>query len=197
MPWVLDKMANSRFLLCNPGLKTTRRFPSGPTHAWLQRLLGMPLKLIQVWNPVARSHKRLGPLGSKSRSNWREQSTLRFFCSSVKRWGTHLAARFLMWRSSWRMLCIVPTERSHASLNSRMVECGSSSIRLLTRAMFCSFRTENGRPGPLPALEGPCSLWKASTHLKTVLLLHKWARKQCANFQESVLHCLQVSASWM
>ena len=150
----------------------------------------------QLSSPATMSHSRFGPFGLNSSSSLSEHATRCFFRSLFKRYGIHLSASFFLWRFLYRMLSMVPIERSHASLNSHTVECGSSSISLSTYAMLCSFRpckiALNGYPNEVAVsflliIRSICRLCR---------MTHNLCCKLLANFHVSTYNRHYVAALW-
>ena len=97
-----------------------------------------------------------------------------FFCSSVSKWGTHLAQTFLRSKRFFRIVCTLPSDmpvQLSISLTDNRASCSTTIFTAAMLALVTAVLGLQGRESPstenVPAL-------KALTHLKTVRIEMVW-----------------------
>ena len=96
------------------------------------------------------------------------------FCSSVSKWGTHLAQTFLRSKRCFRIFCTLPSDMPVQLAISLTDNRASCSTTIFTPAMLALVTEVLGLPGRVSSSTENFPALKALTHLKTVRAL-KWS----------------------
>ena len=95
------------------------------------------------------------------------------FCSSVSKWGTHLAQTFLLSKRVFRIVCTLPSDMPVQLAISLTDSRASCSTTIFTAAMLALVTEVLGLPGRISSTESFPAL-KALTHLKTLRIEMVW-----------------------
>ena len=90
------------------------------------------------------------------------------FCSSVSKWGTHLAQTFLRSKRFFRIVCTLPSDMPVQLAISLTDNRASCSTTIFTAAMLALETVVLGLPGRVSSSTEKFSALKALTHLNTV-----------------------------
>ena len=95
------------------------------------------------------------------------------FCSSVSKWGTHLAQTFLRSKCFFRIVCTLPSDMPVQLAISLTDYRASCSTTIFTAAMLALVTEVLGLPGRVSSSKENFPALKALTHLKLCAL--KWS----------------------
>ena len=96
------------------------------------------------------------------------------FCSSVRKWGTHLAQTFLGSKRFFRIVCTLPSDMPVQLAISLTDNRASCSTTIFTAAMLALVTEVLGLPGRVSSSTENFPALKALTHLKTVRTEMVW-----------------------
>ena len=96
------------------------------------------------------------------------------FCSSVNKWGTHLAQTFLRSKRFFRIVCTLPSDMPVQLAISLTDSHSSCSTTIFTAAMLALVTEVLGLPGWVSSSTENFPALKALTHLKTVRIEMVW-----------------------
>ena len=96
------------------------------------------------------------------------------FCSSVSKWGTHLAQTFLRSKRFFRIVCTLPSDMPVQLAISLTDNRASCSTTIFTPAMLALVTEVLGLPGRVSSSTENFPAFKALTHLKTVCTEMVW-----------------------
>ena len=170
------------------------RFLSFPFHCLLSALLCGPNMCTQVSSPVSKFEimRLLQPLYVYKSS--REHLRHCVFCSSVSKWGTHLAQTFLRSKSFFRIVCTLPSDMPVQLAISLTDNCASCSTTIFTAVMLALVTEVVGLPGQVSSSIENFPALKALTHLKTVCIEKVWGPYISHN---SLIFCFESILSLM
>ena len=150
------------------------RFWSFCFHCLLSTLLCCSDMCIQVSSPVSKLEitRLLQPLYIFKSS----QAHLRrcVFCSSVSKWGTHLAQTFLRSKRFFRIVCTLPSDMPVQLAISLTDNRASYSTTIFTVVMLALVTEVLGLPGWVSCSTENFPALKALNHLKTVRIVMVW-----------------------
>ena len=143
------------------------RFWSFRFHCLLSALLCGSNMCTQVSSPVSKLEitRLLLPLYFL-KSSW-AHSTHCVFCSSVSKWGTHLAQTLLRSKRFFRIVCTLPSDMPVQLAKSLTNNCASFSTTIFTAAMLALVTKVLGLPGRVSSSTENFPALKALTHIKT------------------------------
>ena len=95
------------------------------------------------------------------------------FCSSVSKWGTHLAQTFLRSKRFFRIVCTLPSDMPVQLAISLTDNRASCSTTIFTVTMLALVTKVSGLPGRVSSSTENFPVLKALTHLKLCAL--KWS----------------------
>ena len=98
----------------------------------------------------------------------------RVFCSSVGKWGTHLAQTFLKSKCFFRIVCTLPSDMP-VQLAISLTDNRASCSTIFTAAMLALVAEVLGLPGRVSSSTENFPALKALTHLKTVCIEMVWS----------------------
>ena len=96
------------------------------------------------------------------------------FCSSVSKWGTHLAQTFLRSKRFFRIVCTLPSDMPVQLAISLTDNRASCSTTIFTAAMLALVTEVLGLPGGVSSSTENFPALKALTHLKTMRIEMVW-----------------------
>ena len=96
------------------------------------------------------------------------------FCSSVSKWGTHLAQTFLRSKRFFRIVCTLPSDMPVQLAISLTENRASCSTTIFTAAMLALVTEVLGLPGRVSFSTENFPALKALTHLKPVRIEMVW-----------------------
>ena len=150
------------------------RFRSFRFHCLLSALLCGSNMCTQVSSPVSRLEitRLLQPL-HVFKSSW---AHLRHcvFCSSVSKWGIHLAQTFLRSKRFFRIVCTLPSDMPVQQPISMTDNRTSCSTTIYTAAMLALVTEVLDLPGRVSSSTENFPALKTLTHLKTVRIEMVW-----------------------
>ena len=150
------------------------RFLSFRFHCLLSVLLCGSNMCIQVSSPVSKLDitQLLQPLYvfKSSRAHLRHC----VFCSSVSKWGNHLAQTFVRSKHFFRVVCTLPSDMPVQLAKSLTDNRASYSTTIFTAVMLALVTEVLGLPGRVSSSTENFPVLKALTHLKTVCIEMVW-----------------------
>ena len=173
-PLELKKFAYNIFYELMILLAIHGRFWSVPFLCLLSALLCGSNMCTQVSSPVSKLKitRLLQPLYVFK--SFLAHLRLCFFCSSVSKWGTHLAKTFLRSKHFFRIVCTLPSDMPVQLAISLTDYRASCSTTIFTAVMLALVTEVLGLPGQVsPSTENFPAL-KALIHLKTVRTEMVW-----------------------
>ena len=150
------------------------RFWSFRFHCLLSALLCGSNMCTQVSSPVSKLEitRLLQPLYVFKSSRAHLKRCV--FCSSVSKWGTHLAQTFLRSKRFCRIVCTLPSDMPVQLAISLTDNRASCSTTIFTAAMLALVTEISGLPGRVSSSTENFPALKALTHLKTVRIAMVW-----------------------
>ena len=150
------------------------RFWSFRFHCLLSALLCGSNMCTQVSSPISKLEitRLLQPLYVFKSSGTHLRHCV--FCSSVSKWGTHLAQTFLRSKRFFRIVCTLPSDMPVQLAISSTDNRPSCSTTIFTAAMLALVTEVLGLPGWVSSSTENFLALKALTHLKTVCSEMVW-----------------------
>ena len=96
------------------------------------------------------------------------------FCSSVSKWGTHLAQTFLRFKRFFSIVCTLPSDMPIQLAISLTDNCASCLTTIFTAVMLALVTEVLGLPGQVSSSIENFPALKALTYLKTVRIEMVW-----------------------
>ena len=180
MPWHLSYQLNlwDMHFICDfcelmVLLAIYGRFWSFRFHCLISTLLCGSNMCTQVSSPISKLEitRLLQPL-YVFKSSWAHLRRC-VFCSSVSKWGTHLAQTFLRSKRFFRIVCTLPSDMQVQLAISLTDNRASCSTTIFTAAMLTLVTEVLGLPGRVSSSTENFQALKALTHLKLNAL--KWS----------------------
>ena len=172
-PTWIKEIAYNIFFELTVFLAIHGRFLSFRFHCLLSALLCGSNMCTQISTPVSKLEmgELLQPLYVFKSS--REHLRRCVFCSSVSKWGTHLAQTFLRSKRFFRIVCTLPSDMPVQLAISLADYRASHSTTIFTAAMLALVTEVLGLPGRVSSSTENFPALKALTHLKLCAL--KWS----------------------